>query len=111
MLAFGTYGLDIFDYFIIGILAIMIIGILIGKGQDVIRLFNGRAYENNPNRPKRDPKKEERGILIFCFIELGIILLMHFVGPIWPPAFIIGIAGTVASIAWIIWYLKKIAIK
>ena len=111
MPAFGMQGFDILDLFIGGILVVMIIGILIGKGQDVISFFNGRSWNENPNRPKYDPKKEEKGILIFCIIELGCILIFHFVAPLWMPAIFIAIGITIASIVWIIWYLRKITIK
>ncbi len=101
---------DLWDLIVGGILLVVIIGILIGKGQEVLTFFKGRsAYD--PNRPKYDPKKEEFGILIFCLVELAVLLLFRFIGPLWPAIYLVGIAVTILAIIFIVKYFKKIEIK
>ena len=66
--------LDFLDYFILVILAIVIIGILIGKGDAVLNLFKGKTQD--PNAPKYDPKKEQKAVLYYCFLLLFCEFLM-----------------------------------
>ena len=99
---------DALDIFIIGILLFAIIGILIGRGDDILRLVNGRRYED-PSRPKFDKKKEEKCILWYCILLLADEVVMKLGAAYWPPLIIVGIVIAVIGGAGAVVYLKKYA--
>ena len=100
-------GFDALDILIIGLLLFVIIGILIGRGDDIMNLIN--KNRNAPGAPKYDKKKEQTCILIYCLVLLADEFLMKFGGAYWPPAIIIGLIIAVGGGVGAIWYLKKYA--
>jgi len=99
---------DFLDLFIIGILVFVIGGILMGRGADVLRLFNGRR-DNDPGRPKYDKKKEEKCVLWYCILLLADEIIMKLGSMYWPPLIFIGIGIALAGGGAAIYYLKKYA--
>ena len=101
--------LNFLDWIIIIILAFMIISILIGKGEQAINLFNGKRYNNDPNRPKYNQKKLERVVLLMCISLLICELMLKFLSSVWQPAIYVSIALTVVTLVLTVVYLKKYA--
>lgn len=101
--------LNFLDWIIIIILVFMIIAILIGKGEAAIRLFNGKNFNNDPNRPKYNEKKLEKGILGMCVSFLVVEMIYKFVTPLWAPAAFIALGLTVVTLIVTLWYVKKYA--
>jgi len=99
---------DALDILIIGLLLFVIIGILIGRGDDIMNLIN--KNHNGPNAPRYDKKKEQNCILFYCLLLLADEILMKIGGAYWPPAIIIGIVIAVGGGIVAIWYLKKYAL-
>jgi uncharacterized membrane-anchored protein len=97
------------DWLIIGILVFVIVAILIGKGDEAMRLFNGKNWENDPSRPKYDKKKQEKAILIFCIIMLVCELAMKYLAPYWTPLIYILIGIIVLTLIGVMYYLRKYA--
>lgn len=102
-------SLDFLDYFITGILLFIIIGILIGKGDAVMKLLNGKQYNNDPNRPRYDKKKEQRAILAYCLLLLADQILIKIGSRYSSYLILVGIGIAIVGFIGVTYYLKHYA--
>lgn len=99
---------DALDILITGILLFVIIGILIGRGDDILKMFNGNRAKD-PGSARFDPKKEQKCILFYCILLLVDEVLMKLGAKYWLPLIYIAIAIAIAGGVACVYYLKKYA--
>jgi Na+/proline symporter len=99
--------LGFFDWIIMVILAVVIVMILIGKGQEALRFFNGSAWETRKKNPNFNPKREEKATLFFCIVLLVMTAAQHFLAQYWAPLSVISIIVAVAAVAGYMIYITK----
>ncbi|MCI1722144.1 MAG: hypothetical protein LKM35_06235 [Lachnospiraceae bacterium] len=98
--------LGIFDWFIMAILVIVIFMILIGKGQEALRFFNGRGWDDKIKDKNYDPKREERATLIFSIVLLAAVAASHFLDKYWTFLPIVTIVIAIAAVIGYMLYIK-----
>ena len=100
-----TFGF--LDIFVIGVLLFVIVGIMIGRGEDILRLFNSK--KDVPGAPKYDTHKEIKAVLVFCLFMLGCEVVMKLGDIYGRHLYIIAIVLIILDVIGVIYYLRKYA--
>lgn len=93
-----------FDLVLSGILLVLVVVFLMGKGEGILRAFSGSNYKK---RDRETQLRLERSCAVFCAVLMAAELAMAFLQNVWRPVGIVYIVVILADMVIFSFYFKK----